>query len=69
LQYGGALHDGLVWLHARASIRAHTNTQYLARAAFPRQQSVRERASMLRYTYIATPVPHHLIHGKLKKSY
>jgi hypothetical protein len=30
-----------------------THSEYVIRTAFPRQQWLRERASMLRYTYIA----------------
>ena len=37
--------------HTRA--RAHTHSQYAILIAFPREQWLRERASMLRYTFIA----------------
>jgi hypothetical protein len=39
--------------HTRARARAHTHTQYVIVTAFPRQQWLRERTSMLRYTDIA----------------
>jgi hypothetical protein len=39
-------------VHARTRKRAHTD-QYVIFIAFPLQQCLRERASMLRYTYIA----------------
>ena len=38
--------------HARTRKHAHTD-QYVILIAFPQQQFIRERASMLRYTYIA----------------
>ena len=66
-QHGGALHAELVRLHARkhtpASVHpqphthTHTHTDYVILIAFPRQQRFRERAWMLRYTYIACLVP------------
>ena len=64
-QYGGALHAGLVRLHARqayASVCAptptHTRTRedthkYVRLVACLRQQWFRERASVSRYTCIA----------------
>ena len=39
-------------MHARTCKHAHTD-QYVILTAYPRQQWFRERASMLRYTYIA----------------
>ena len=39
-------------IHARARKHAHTD-QCVILLAFPRQQWLRERASVLRYTYIA----------------
>jgi hypothetical protein len=39
-------------MHARAGKYAHTD-QYVILIAFPQQQWFRERASMLRYAYIA----------------
>ena len=44
--------------HARAQAHTHTHTVYLILTAFPRQQWFRERASFLRYTYIASLVLH-----------
>jgi hypothetical protein len=38
-------------MHARTRKHAHTD-QYVILIAFPQQQWFRERASMLRYTYI-----------------
>ena len=68
-QYGAyALHAGLARLYARmrmhtptrpgthmhARTRKHAHTdQYVILIAFPQQQWFRERASLLRYTYIA----------------
>ena len=68
-QYGAhALRSELARLHARMRMhtpmrpdthmhtrtRKHTHTdQYLILTAFPQQQWFRERASMLRFTYIA----------------
>ena len=61
-QYGGALLAGLVRLHAHQHTSApvhphphpHTHTEkYVILISFPLQQWFRERASMLRYTYIA----------------
>jgi hypothetical protein len=66
-QYGAyALRAGLARLYARmrlhtltrpvthmhARMHAHT-VQYVILTAFPQQQWLRERASVLRYTYIA----------------
>ena len=42
-------------MHARTLKHAHTD-QYVVRIAFPQQQWFRERASILRFTYIAFPV-------------
>ena len=39
-------------MHARTRVHARTG-QYVILIAFPQQQWFRERASMLRYTYIA----------------
>jgi hypothetical protein len=39
-------------MHARMRKHAHTD-QYVILIAFPQQKWFRERASMLRYTYIA----------------
>jgi hypothetical protein len=39
-------------MHARTRKHAHTD-QYVILIAFPHQQWFRERASLLRYTYIA----------------
>ena len=51
-QYGAyALRAGLARLYAR--MRMHIHTKYVILIAFPQQQWSRERASMLRYTYIA----------------
>jgi hypothetical protein len=60
-QYGTyALHAGQARVHARTSTRARTRMQarlhtdkYVIFIAFPGQQLLRERASMLRYKYIA----------------
>jgi hypothetical protein len=54
------LHTGKARLQARTRIHTHTHTHthtytqtYVILIAFPRQQWFRERASLLRYTYIA----------------
>jgi hypothetical protein len=61
-QYGAqALHAGLAKLHECMRMRMHMPTrhmhahtdQYVILIAFQQQQWFRERASMLRYTYIA----------------
>jgi hypothetical protein len=54
-QYGlYTLHTGLARLYACMRMHTHTHTQqYVILIAFPQQQWFRERASMLRYTYIA----------------
>ena len=45
---------GRAHAHARPHLRAHTHKhKQVIIIAFPMQQSLRERASMLRYTYIA----------------
>jgi hypothetical protein len=44
--------------HARTRKHAHTD-QYVIFIAFPRQQLFRERASMLRYAFIACLVVSH----------
>jgi hypothetical protein len=43
------------WLSkaTHTNTRTHTHSEYVAPIAFPWQQQLRERASMLRYTYIA----------------
>ena len=59
-QYGEyALHAGLARLYARMRMHTHTRTrkhthtdQYIRVIAFPQQQWFRERASVLRCTYI-----------------
>jgi hypothetical protein len=52
-QHGAdALRAGLAMLLARMRKHAYTD-QYVIVIAFPHQQWLRERASMLRYTYIA----------------
>jgi len=35
----------------------HTHTEYVMRIAFPLQQWLHERASMLRYTYVTSWLP------------
>jgi hypothetical protein len=51
------------WI-TKARIYTHTHTQYLTLIAFPRQEWLRERASVLRYTYISCLVtnPHRYLH-------
>ena len=52
-QYGAyALRAVLAKLYARMRKHAHTD-QYVILIAFPQQQWFHERASILRYTYIA----------------
>jgi hypothetical protein len=54
LDYQGYMHvyaHALGYPHARTRKHAHTD-QYVILIAFPQQQWCRERASMLRYTYI-----------------
>ena len=50
--------------HTYACAHAHTH-QSVGLTAFPRQQQSRERASVLRYTYIASLVfsPHSAVHA------
>jgi hypothetical protein len=48
-----------IHMHARTRKHAHTD-QYVILIVFPQQQWFRERASMLRYTYIACLVIHFL---------
>jgi hypothetical protein len=45
------LRAGLARLHMHARKHAHTG-QYVTLTAFPQQQWLRERASMLRYTHV-----------------
>ena len=42
-------------MHARTGKHAHTG-QYVILIAFPQQQRFRQRASVLRYTYLPCPV-------------
>ena len=44
--------QGYTHAHAHAPAYTHTHTPVIF-IAFPRQQSLRERAPVLRYTYIA----------------
>jgi hypothetical protein len=54
-------------VHARKRMHAHTD-QYVILIAFPQQQWLRKRASMLRYTYIACVVyytlPSHMLNSE-----
>jgi hypothetical protein len=43
------------WI-TKARIQTHTHFEYVILSALPWQHWIRERASMLRYTYIARPV-------------
>ena len=49
-----ALHGGYLRLHTHT--HTHTQSEYAILIAFPLQQWLRERASVLRYTYIACRV-------------
>jgi hypothetical protein len=53
-KYGGAgqaTDDNMA--HALCMLATETHSEYVILIAFPRQQWLRERASMLHYTYIA----------------
>jgi hypothetical protein len=54
--YLGANEPGKTHKLTQARVRAHTHTpihKYVTLTAFPQQKWFRERASILRYTYIA----------------
>jgi len=42
-----------IWRTRFPRLHTHTHSEYIVRIAFPQQQWLRERASLLRYTYIA----------------
>ena len=59
-QHGAcAVHAGQLRLHTHT----HTHWEYVILIAFPRKRGLHERASMLRYTYIACLVTKHFFHN------
>jgi hypothetical protein len=61
---GQATNDNMAQAHCMLDTKAthtHTHSHYVVHTAFPLQQWLHERASLLHYTYIACLVSHSIV--------